>query len=347
MHASPESASADGPGSEGPSAEVLIVGVNWLGDSIMTMPALQAYRRKYPQARLIMLVKPRLAPLWKMCPAIDEVHSCAGTLFEIPQAVGALRRRRIAQSFIFPHSLRSALIPFLARIPRRAGLSGHQRDWMLTDVVRPAIKQGREHQSYEYLDLMGLPDDTAEMPRLDFDQELIERVRHKLLSYDGKLLGLLPGAARGPAKRWPARFFAVAARELQAAWKCRIIIFGSSAEYALCARVAEGLGTSALNLAGQTSLPELAAWLSVCDLVIANDSGGMHLAAAAGVPVVAIFGVTDPAKTAPLTGHMRVLQNSLVQNRDLKPDSLEARRSMKRVSPQQVIEAALELVNGK
>ena len=154
----------------------------------------------------------------------------------------------------------------------------------------------------------------------------------------------MPGAAYGPAKRWPAERFATAARLLKDRLQCNIVVIGSVEEHSLCAIVARGVGPGSLNLAGGTTLPELAAVLEQCRLALTNDSGGMHLATAMGVPVVAVFGITDPERTGPLGSAARVMQASAHRSRDIRRDSPEARASLLRITPEQVAATAMELM---
>ena len=155
----------------------------------------------------------------------------------------------------------------------------------------------------------------------------------------------MPGAAYGPAKRWPAERFATAGRLLKDRLKCNIVAIGSAEERALCAIVTRDAGPGSLNLAGGTTLPELAAVLAQCRLALTNDSGGMHLATAMGIPVTAVFGITDPARTGPLGSAARVMQASAHRSRDIRRDSPEARASLLRITPEQVAETAMELLN--
>jgi heptosyltransferase-2 len=136
----------------------------------------------------------------------------------------------------------------------------------------------------------------------------------------------------------------MAGRLLKDRLQCNIVTLGSAGERALCALVARDTGPGSLNLAGETTLPELAAVLAKCRLALTNDSGGMHLATALGIPVVAVFGITNPAQTGPLGSAVRVMQASTRRSRDIRRDSPEARASLLRITPEQVAEAAMELV---
>lgn len=345
MPVSPASVSAERPPAD--AATVLIVGVNWLGDSLMTLPALQAYRRRHPAVRLILLVKPKLAAFWSLCPITDEVWTCPDSIGGILRIVPAARRRNFQAAYILPHSFRSALVPFLARVPDRAGLPGHGRDWMLTRIIRPVATADRRHQAYEFLDLMAGADEPLPAPRLTVGAARLAAARRRLGTDGGSWVGLFPGAAFGPEKRWPAEHFAAVGRQLQAGGKYRIVVLGALGEKALCAQVAQAIGPAALNLAGATSLPDLAAILANCALAIGNDSGGLHLAAAMGTPVVAIFGVTDPDKTAPLGAAVCVVQDSPVRRRDIQCDVRTAAGILKRVKPEQVLAAADSLLQGQ
>jgi heptosyltransferase II len=337
MHASPESVLNS-------SGRILVCGVNWIGDSVMSMPALLAFRKANPTAHITMLVKPGLVPLWKLGAVFDGIlqlhEGFAGTL----KTVAAVRRLWFDKAIILPHSFRSAVIPWLAGIPARVGMPGHWRDFMLTEVVRPLERPGRTHQAYEYLDLLtpAAADAELEPPRLDLPEEALASARKRIAPAAEPRVALIPGAARGPAKQWPPAHFIELGRMLSEGRKCGIVVLGISREAALCEEVAKGIGPSALNLAGHTGLADWIATLKACDLVVANDSGGMHLAAAVGTPVVALYGITDPSKTGPLGKICRVLQNSDLRTRDIPRDSPEARASLAAIHPEQAFNAAVE-----
>jgi len=341
-----------------PRHEILIVGLNWLGDSIMTMPAIQAYRRAFPGKRLVMLVKPSLAELWPMHPAIDETLVCAGTFPEIRKISAQISARHFAAAFILPQSFRSALVPFLAKVPQRIGPRGHFRSCLLTSITHFQNTK-HLHQQYESMAILGQEAIQNELPVLNINTSLLAKADAMLPGRQpGKvgrgrqfLIGLIPGAARGPAKCWPADYFAALGKIIRKNLECDIILFGSNADRELCARIAAAIGNDesnhsagVINLAGKTSLPELAALLSRCSVVIGNDSGGVHLAAAAGAAVIVIFGITDPAKTKPLGPRVIVLQDSPRADRDIPRQSSAAEKSLKNISPEMAAEAVRSLV---
>jgi lipopolysaccharide heptosyltransferase II len=200
---------------------------------------------------------------------------------------------------LFPNSLRTALEVWLAGIPRRVGFAGHHRRWLLNQIIQEEFRPGPiQHQVHRYLRLarqLGAPDAPPEM------RKFLPRVR---ANGAPAKIGLCPGAEYGPAKRWlPERFAEVAlaiAEQRAVQW----VLFGTSADVERGATIVNALGAHCLNRIGQTTLEELAAELAECALLLTNDTGTMHLATLIGVPVVAVFGSTEPRLTGPLgTGH--------------------------------------------
>ena len=160
-----------------------------------------------------------------------------------------------------------------------------------------------------------------------------------------KLVGMVPGASYGPAKRWPTDRFAEVARYLVEQKDFLVAVLGSSREESICAEVASVAGPGAINLAGKTSLPEVAGILSLCNVVVSNDNGGMHLASAVGTRVVAVFGLTDPATTGPIGDRHRVIQAEGVRGaRDLPRESEEARRALEAIEPAVVYDVVMQVV---
>lgn len=331
---------------------VLICGVNWIGDSVMSMPAVQAYRRKHDSVRLTMLVKPGQVDLWRMNGAVDDV------LVLMPGAGGVLAAARriggcgFGVAFIFPNSTRSALPPWIGRVPERRGMRGKRRHWLLTDIVNPVLSAAHVHQVWEYADILGLDSGDCRdadggdwRPKLTVPSDAAGRACELLGVPDGeRIVALVPGAARGGAKRWPAEHFAEVGRRI--ADSARTVVLGTRDETGLCSGIAAGIGPGAVNLAGQTSIPEMAAVLERCSVAVTNDSGGMHLATAVGRRVVAVFGLTDPSKTGPLgSGHRIITRSDVRGARDIARESEEARECLASITPGEVV-AALENLLG-
>jgi len=304
---------------------ILIRSVNWLGDAVMTMPAIQRLKQAHPQAHVAVLTGPKLADLWRLHPDVSEVivHEQSNCPFVLLRQARELRRGAFDAAIIFPSSWRSALPIWLAGIPRRIGFRGHARAWMLTDaleesadyqtkpVMTPEIIQrfGNgasvalerpvfKHQVHRHLQLAAClgADATPCAPRLQPGPLPVDA----RLPQDKPLLALNTGAEYGPAKRWPLDRFIAAAKVIAERHHVRWVIIGGPKEADLGSQIAVALGEQhAINLAGRTTLLGLCHVLAQCRLLLTNDSGPMHLAAALGKPVVVIFGSTEPALTGP------------------------------------------------
>lgn len=320
--------------------KVLLYAPNWLGDSIMALPAVAALKRRDAGCRIVVLSRSSVGAVWSLLEAVD---SCVSVETGIAGALRSASRVRAAQvdcAYILPNSFRSGLIPFLARVPRRIGLPGHGRSWMLSGVVSLSAAALAAHQSREYAEILGVDADRLSLPELKLPDDVVARCLARLGGdRDAMRVALVPGAARGPSKRWPAEHFAAVGRHLTSALGAQCVVLGTRDERQLCETVRDAAGGESVCLAGETDLLEFAAALQLCRLAVTNDSGGMHLAAAVGTTVVVVYGRTDPAKTGPLgDGHV-ILQQSSRRSRDIARDSADAAESMRGVTPQQVCEA--------
>lgn len=320
---------------------ILIVSPTWLGDCIMAMPAIQALKRSDSTPRITILAKKQVMTLWQLNPAADEIIELPVKTRELIRTALEIRQKQINRAYILPHSFRSAFIPFLAGIPDRYGMPGHMRDRMLTRII---TAERETHQAQEYAGLLGVSIPQNECAEIKFSQEALTEMRSAIPEHPGKLIAIMPGAAFGSAKRWPPENFIKTAAGLRK-HNYRIILLGSASEQATCLEIAKTLGPDTINLAGQTDIEHLAAALSLCDLVIANDSGGAHLAAAVKTPVIVIFGATDPAKTAPYSETAHVIQQSTVRGRDMVKNTNIANAALKAIDPESVTRKAVELLN--
>jgi lipopolysaccharide heptosyltransferase II len=310
---------------------ILVRGTNWLGDAVMTMPALLRLRELFPGAHIALLCPEKLRELWMGYSAVNETISFAPD--ENVFAVGKkLRAGNFNLALVLPNSPRSAIETWLAGIPRRIGFARPWRNFFLTTRVAPRddMEKMRKrsigeikkliartpnpgprtptsaHQIHEYLHLVATlganPEPIA--PQLFVTLAEIEAVKKKfgLAKFTQPILGLNPGAEYGPAKRWPLEKFIAAAREIQNRTNCTWLVFGGHADAAMAKRIESAIPStpSAIwNLAGRTSLRELMALLKLCRVLLTNDSGPMHVAAALGTPVVVPFGSTSPELTGP------------------------------------------------
>lgn len=268
---------------------ILIRASNWLGDSVISVPAVRAIKHGRPDAHVTVLAPEKIAAVWRLVPEVDEVLSLG------KMSLPAVRRLLRAQApfdvgVIFPNSLRSALELWLAGLPRRVGYAGHQRRWLLHQVVTPLPRRGPPpHQVEHYLDL-------ARSLGVDAEAGEIAATEPAVSSLSSSRFGLCPGAEYGPAKRWLPERFAETAAALGGHW----VLFGTAKDADVGAVIAASLGENCTNLIGRTTLEELIEELRQCALLLTNDTGTMHLATLLGVPVVSVFGSTEPTLTGPL-----------------------------------------------
>lgn len=337
-------------GGRGHGVSALICAPNWLGDAVMSLPAIAAFRRQAGVAELVILTKPSLRALWKLFPGVDRVVVLEPGARGLLRTITGVRRLALSGAYILPNSFRSALVPFGAGIPQRRGLPGNLRRWMLTDCITHPAQPQRPHQMLEAFHILGMDGAAAvwDGPLLRPVPADCEAMRKRVGDGSRPWVALLPGAAYGPAKRWPSERFVEVGRQAANCWRARVLLCGTGAERAICEQVQAGIGGDALNLAGETGLEALAALLSLCHVAVANDSGGMHLAAAVGTPVVAIFGITDPRITGPIGPGHRILQAAGGRrSRDLERDTPEARAALAAVPVGDVTLAVDEIMKGR
>jgi heptosyltransferase-2 len=296
---------------------IVIRGVNWIGDAVMTTPAIKAIRQHFIDAHISLIVRPHIVPLFEKDHYVDEIISYTRDYngmrgkFRFAQY---LKSQKFDRAIILQNALDGALIMWLARIPERAGYRTDGRHIFLTRAVKGKRKNPDQHHVYYYLTLLNkIYGITLDRPELELFLSNDERLRARALISDTfydvpVIIGINPGATYGSAKRWmPQRFASVADRAAQN-FGAGVIVFGSSKEKPLADEIVSKMKTKALNLAGKTDLSLLASLIAECDALITNDSGPMHMAAALNVPVVAIFGSTNPVATGPFGSGHRVLR---------------------------------------
>jgi heptosyltransferase-2 len=291
-----------------------------VGDIVMCQSLLKTLRRREPDARLDVLAPEWARPLLERMPEVDSVIGLPvghGQLRPMAQlrAAREVRARRYRRAIVTRRSLKSALIPFLARIPVRTGIRGEARYLLINDV---RAVDGHSHPSAVVrLAVLGMergarprPDEVP-WPTLRSDQERGAHLEHTLLlAGEGRSIGLAPGAAFGPAKRWPQSSWEHLARALTSRGY-RVWVFGTQGEASEGAAIAAAGGDGATSLCGRTTLADVVDLMSRCDVVVSNDSGLMHVAAASGPRVVALFGSTSPENTPPLQAGADVLWRRL------------------------------------
>jgi len=292
---------------------ILIRSSNWLGDAVMSVPAVRAIKRGRPDAHLTIVVPEKLAALWKIVPEADDIIALPSK-----SVLGAARlihqKAAFEVAILFPNSLRSALEVFLARVPRRVGLRGHRRRWLLNQWPRQRrVARGIVHQTYRYLELattLGAEirthrgDSATGVADLQLEFPAATSITAGRESFK---FALCPGAEYGPAKRWPR--FAEVAQQISERHPVQWILFGTAGDGAIGAEVAAVLGDKCTNRIGHTTLADLIGELRGCDLLLTNDTGTMHLADLLRIPTVSIFGSTEPRRTAPLGRGHRIFRH--------------------------------------
>lgn len=299
----------------GEAKRTVVVAPNWVGDNVMALPVLEALAAT--DRRLTVLAKPHLGSLLEQVPAVDEVVERQESDEE---TVERLRQGTFDEAVILPNSFRSAWLPWRAGIPLRWGYRGRPFRWSFRwPLLRPGVRRPREkgrHQTEDYRELlaaMAVAAPASWIPRLELSTQMTEKgrallARANLESGSGPLIGLFPGAEFGPSKRWPWKRFVALSRELRRRWpESRQLIVAGPKEIWLAVRIYEETGKIHPVIGPDLDLGQLTAVLSQLDLLVSNDSGPMHLAAALGVPCVALFGPTDPQRTGPTGEGHRVL----------------------------------------
>ena len=334
---------------------VLIRGTNWIGDVVMTFPAMAAVRYTLPKARVTVLVKPWVADLVRMHPAVDDVlvyerpgrHDGLGGLFTLARE---LRQGRFDAAILLQNAFEAAVIARLAGIPVRAGYATDARSLLLTHPVKlePAMKT--VHQSLYYLGMLeslGFASAGTAVSLAPSETQRQAAQKHLAgLGIAGRrpLVGMAPGAAYGPAKRWfPQRFAAVADR-LAERFACPVLLFGSAGDRASTEAVQSAAGTALADVAGRTNLSDAIALIACCDLFVTNDSGLMHVAGALGVPTVAIFGSTNPKTTYPLGERTVLVRRPVDCSPCLKQECPADFRCMDLVTVDEVLEHSTRLL---
>jgi len=290
---------------------ILVRGTNWIGDVIMTLPAIASVRNTFPYAEISVLAKPWVAETYRICPDVDEVviyedpgihHGIAGKY----RLARELKSRGFDMAILLQNAIEAAIIVRIAGIPIRAGYNSDGRGILLTHSVKRTNEIRKVHQVCYYLEMLkALGFQPAERDlklKLNHDYRAIAEDilgRYGVVK-DEILIGIAPGAAYGPAKMWFPERFAAVADKLIDDFSSRIILFGSCGDLERTTLVQQHSKNSLINMAGRTSLKEAISLIARCDLFISNDSGLMHLAGALDIPLVAIFGSTNPRTTSPM-----------------------------------------------
>ena len=298
---------------------ILVIGPSWVGDTVLSQPLLQLLKQQHPDAEIDYLAPPWTLPLLARMPEVRQGITN-------PFGHGALQlgaRRRLGltlrshaydHALVLPNSFKSALIPWFAGIPQRSGFRGEAR-WGLINDLRTLNEQKLPQMAQRFAALALIPGNAlpAQLPQpaLQSSAEQQQRLLARLgLPLDKPVIAFCPGAEYGPAKRWPEAHFAALARLLTNRG-CAVWLVGSPKDHAVAETIVQASAGTALNLCGKTDIAEAADLLAAARLVVTNDSGLMHIAAAVGRPVIALYGSSSPQFTPPLSDHARIITLNL------------------------------------
>lgn len=338
---------------------ILIRGTNWVGDAVMSIPALREVRRIFSRSYITLLVRPWVRDVYSSVDFVNEVAAYDNQGAHrgwsgFRRLASELRGRDFDLAILLPNAVGAAILAWFAHIPIRVGYARDGRGPFLTHAGRIDSEVLKVHQIYYYLGILstvGLLPQRLWLNR-DYrpsikvsvrDEDLLaaeEMLREKGVAPGEPVVGLNPGASYGPAKRWLSDRYARVADRLIDKYGVRVIILGSPDERAIAEEVASHMKNKPILLAGLTTLGQLMALIKRCHLLITNDSGPMHLAAALDVPQLAIFGSTSEIATGPLSPQGRVIKHPVECSPCFLRECPIDFRCMARISVEEVFAAA-------
>ena len=344
--------------------KILVRGTNWIGDAVMSIPALRELRRIFPDAQITLHTRSWADGLFRDAEFIDELVTFDKSRWKIKDIYDNsqfLQDDGYDLAMLFPNSFESALTSFLTRIPRRIGYNKDLRGLLLTDPIAVPEWKNRRHEVYYYLNLVGeierrmLGRDTVSQAIPDTSVEISDErkaaAKESLISFGidptKTTIALGVGSTNSRAKRWPAERYAALNDRLQADLNTNVILVGSKAESDVAERVVDLCAKPPINLAGKTDLAEVVATLSVVDLLISNDMGLAHVAPAVGTKTIVIIGPTRPETTRPFSENAELIQKQVECSGCMLRDCPIDHRCMTRISMDEVFEMASENLNAK
>lgn len=335
--------------------KILVRATNWVGDAVMAIPALEAIRARWPSADVAILARPSVAELYRGQEfagrlIVYENRGRHDGLWGRERLASELRREGFDTALLLQNAFEAAWLTWRAGIPERIGYARDARSWLLTRAIAvPRAGETPAHESYYYLELLRRAGWLERLPiveriGLTVSDEARAAATHRLAgagAREGRTrIAFASGAAYGSAKCWLAERYAALADRLIAAHDADVILFGAPAESDMAARIARAMERQALNLVGATTTAELPAMLATCQLFVGNDAGAMHVAAAVGLPVVGIFGPTDPDGTSPVTPRFTLVRHPVACSPCFLRHCPIDHRCMTRISVDEVFAAA-------
>lgn len=338
--------------------KIVVRGANWIGDSVMSVPALRALRQLFPDDEIALHTRSWAEGIFRDADFIDRILTYErpeSSLKEVMGQARALKNERFDLAIIFPNSFASALTARFAGIPRRFGFSKEGRRLVLTDPVPIPEWKSTRHEAYYYLELVRAVENgvlgtdssaryetTTDLPVSDERQaDTRDFLTRKGVDLSRPIVALGPGSTNSMAKRWPFERFATVADLLHKEKAANIILLGGPDDVEVAAKISAMSRASLLDLTAKTSLGDAADILSVCDLMISNDMGLAHLAPAVGTATLVIFGPTNPVTTRPFSELAEVLRVEVECSPCMLRECPIDHRCMERVTVEQVFSAAV------
>lgn len=340
--------------------KILVRAPNWVGDAVMAIPALQTIRRRYAGDEISVLARPAVADLFSGQLFADRIlpYDFRGVhrgWLGREKLVAELRKEKFGVAVLLQNAFEAAWLAWRAGIPQRIGYARDARGPLLTKAIRvPQAGEIPKHEAHYYLELLrraGWIEVSPSIPpiRLLVSEAARTAAESALRSAGARenawRCAIAPGASYGAAKCWPPERFALLADRLISECGADVIFFGTSGEKEIAARIRSKMRSRAISLAGETSMRDLAALFASCSVFIGNDSGAMHVAAAAGLAVVGIFGSTDPGGTAPVTEQFTLIREPVSCSPCFLRSCPVDHRCMTRIPVDSVFAAALQLKN--
>jgi len=336
--------------------KILIRATNWVGDAIMALPAIRAVREKFRRAEIAIVGRPYVLDIYREQGIADEMiaYDTAREHRGISgreKLAAELRERKFDTALLLQNAFDAAWLAWRAKVPERIGYARDGRSLLLTEAIAvPKSGEVPAHEKFYYLELIrraGWIENFSDTPWIALNVSKEKRKSaHATLSEAGSSPGRAriavgAGASYGSAKCWPPDRFAATLNGLADKLDADVILFGTAGEAAVSAAIKAGLKRAPVDLTGKTAIVDLPALLSQCNLFIGNDSGAMHVAAAVGLPIVAVFGPTDPKGTVPVTPNCSVVQEKPYCSPCFLRRCPTDHRCMKAVTPAMVESAAL------
>jgi len=342
--------------------KILVRVPNWVGDAVMAIPALETVRRTRAEDEICILARPAVADLFSGQPFANRIlqydfRGKHGGWLGREKLIAELRKEQFDVAVLLQNAFEAAWLTWRAGIPERIGYARDARGPLLTKAIRvPRDGEIPKHESHYYLELLrraGWSEATPVIPPIRVHASEAARA-----SAESQLRGagarenawrcaIAPGASYGAAKCWPPDRFALLADRLISECGADVIFFGTTAEKEIAEHIRSNMKSRAISLVGETSMHDLAALFASCSAFIGNDSGAMHVAAAAGLPVIGIFGSTDPEGTAPLTERFTLIREPVSCSPCFLRRCPVDHRCMERITVDSVFAAAMLLRNSR